>query len=67
MTADAEGKKAVIVLPGWDLEQFIPVTILKVTPKRYKVQALSAGKLLRRRVRPGDVLLVPREWIWLEA
>lgn len=67
MTADAEGKKAVIVLPGWDRAQFIPVTILKATPKQYKVQALSAGVLPRRRVHPGDVFLIPRKWIWLEA
>jgi hypothetical protein len=68
MSDDLVGKSGYIVLDGWGGERCVKVTIVGVTPKRYRVRleqdALFPGGL---HLKAGDITLVPKEVVQLEA
>jgi hypothetical protein len=68
MSNDLIGKGGYITLDSWAGRHRVQVTIVGVTPKRYRVRleqdALMPGG---RHMKAGDVTLVPRDVVQLEA
>jgi hypothetical protein len=68
MNEDLIGKGGFITVNSWAGRHRVKVTIVGVTPKRYRVRleqdALMPGG---RHMKAGDVTLVPRDVVQLEA